>query len=139
MAEFGGEDKYEYEYIPPKENENGKQQDTETRDSLLAVRLQHAADFQEATWAWISAAPGEDKQIADKRNELASKLEENYWLLDPHVRAKSMYDRLDMVQSPRHKKSTGATPADGVARSISEKRSSEVVTTTPITVTEGKE
>lgn len=139
MAEFGGEDKYEYEYVPPKENENEKQQDVATRDSLLAVRLQHATDFQEATLAWISAASGEDKPSADKRNELAGKLEENYWLLDPYVRARSMYDRLGMIQSPGHKKSAAATPVGDAARSISEKRSSEVVTTTPITVTEGKE
>lgn len=138
MKEVGGDDSYDYEYVEPKDNENEKQQDTATRDSLMAVRLQHAADFQDATLSWISSSSGEDKKSADKRDKLAGMLEENYWLLDPFVRAKSMFDRQGMVH-PHQKKSATSTPVDSAARSISEKRSSEIVTTTPITVAEATE
>jgi hypothetical protein len=138
IKEVGGDNPYEYAWIEPKEGENEKLKDTATRDSLLAVRLQYAADIQEATKAWMACSDAEEeKQIKEKREDLVSKLSENYWLLDPYVRATSIYDRMGLLPP---KKSVPATPVSGVngvngAHSISEKRSADpLVTAKPIAV-----
>ena len=126
---MGGDDDYEYEYMDPVSGENDKMKDATTRDSLLAVRLQHAQDFQDATIAWLTAPPGENKEIKEKRHAIAEKLRENYWLLDPYVRARAMVDRQGFIQSPY-----AAKPAAGSTSkpaSVSEKNG-EVVTTKPI-------
>ena len=124
---MGGDDDYEYEYIPPVEGENEKMKDATTRDSLLAVRLQHAQDFQDATIDFLTATGDEAKALREKRHAIAEKLSENYWLMDPYVRARAMVDRQGFVQSP-HAKPVAGTSKPG---SLAEK-TSEVVTTKPI-------
>lgn len=125
---MGGDDDYEYEYVDPVPGENDKMKDAATRDSLLAVRLQHAQDFQDATIAWLTAPPGENKELKEKRHAIAEKLRENYWRLDPYVRARAMVDRQGFLQSPyAAKPAAGSKPA-----SVSEKIN-EVVTTKPVT------
>ncbi|KAL1956304.1 hypothetical protein VTO42DRAFT_7477 [Malbranchea cinnamomea] len=125
---MGGDDDYEYEYIEPVPGENEKMKDTATRDSLLAARLQYASEFQDATMAWIDAAPGEGKDIKEKRHALAEKLRENYWQLDPYVRARSMLDRQGVLQNPYASKPETAAKAP----SVSEKTNGEIVTTKPV-------
>lgn len=131
IKEVGGANDYEYKYIEPVPEENTKQQDTETMKSLMAARFQFAADYQDASLSWMTADKEKAAELKKQRHELAGKLHENYWLLDPYVRARSLYDRQGVIP-PSSKK---ATPTRSVSiKSLSEKHSGEVVTTRPITV-----
>lgn len=89
----GGED-WEYKYIEPVSGENDKMKDTEARDKLIAAREDIVKQFEAATLAWIKNPAGDEvKAIKDKRETLASQLKDNYWQVDPYVRARSLYDR----------------------------------------------
>lgn len=48
--------------------------------------------FEEATKRWIA---GEDAS-AD-RDAIANELNENYWKLDPYIRARTLYDRIGAI------------------------------------------
>ncbi|DAA76602.1 TPA_exp: CRAL/TRIO domain protein [Trichophyton benhamiae CBS 112371] len=114
IKSLGGEDEYEYKYIEPIEGENDKQKDTARRDELLKTRMEMAGAFQEATLAWTasksnSATSEEETYIKKTRTELAEKLCENYWQLDPYIRARSMYDRLGLIPPPKEAKELSAT------------------------------
>lgn len=87
MKELGGDEEYEYSYIEPVEGENQQMLDTSRRDELLEERKGLVKYFENETVAWTQ---GEE---ADGRMRLAQRLTENYWQLDPYVRARSLYDR----------------------------------------------
>ncbi|GBF65823.1 CRAL-TRIO domain-containing protein [Trichophyton mentagrophytes] len=114
IKSLGGEDEYEYKYVEPIEGENDKQKDTARRDELLKTRMEMAGAFQEATLAWTasksnSATSEEETYIKKTRTELAGKLCENYWQLDPYIRARSMYDRLGLIPPPKEAKEISTT------------------------------
>ncbi|KAK8097865.1 uncharacterized protein PG998_013351 [Apiospora kogelbergensis] len=88
--ELGGKDPWEYSYVEPITDENAKMRDTVTKEQLLAARA-----FEEATRQWISKPKDEDTKT--RRNELAARIiKENYWQLDPYIRARSLWDRIGM-------------------------------------------
>jgi len=87
MKELGGDEEYEYSYIEPVEGENQQMLETSRRDELLEERKGLVKYFEDETVAWTQ---GEE---AGGRTRLAQRLTENYWRLDPYVRAKSLYDR----------------------------------------------
>ncbi|EEQ30390.1 phosphatidylinositol transfer protein csr1 [Microsporum canis] len=125
LKSLGGDDEYEYKYIEPTEGENDKQKDTASRDELLKTRMEIATAFQDATLSWAglksnSTANGES-DIKRTRNELADKLRENYWQLDPYIRARSMYDRLGLIPPS---KETTELPSSA---QLSEKTNGETV------------
>lgn len=91
--ELGGTRHYEYEYIPPKENENILMKDTETRDKLYAERGAMFDELEELTVQWVRASGEESNTINAKRQEVIAKIKANYWQLDPYVRARTIYDR----------------------------------------------
>ena len=96
----GAED-WTYSYAEPStdSDENAKLSDTETRDRLLAARAQLYKAYEDATMEWIQA--GEDKvKVAEakrKREEVADRLKEDYWGVDPYLRARSYYDRIGVL------------------------------------------
>lgn len=96
----GAED-WTYSYVEPSpdSDENAKLSDTETRDRLLAARAQLYKAYEDATMEWIQA--GEDKtKVAEakkKREEVAERLREDYWGVDPYLRARSYYDRIGVL------------------------------------------
>ena len=102
IKELDGPEKWEYSYPPPVPSENDKMKDTETRDSIFSKRKELTDAFEEASLTWISASYKKDTPLressAAKRSELIKKLENNYWDLDPYIRAVSLYDRLGIVQ-----------------------------------------
>lgn len=92
MAELDGDEKWEYTYIEPVAGENkmmsegaGKKEELETE------RRTDVRAFEKETIAWANASGGVD--VGEGREGLKLKLRENYWRLDPFVRAKSHYDR----------------------------------------------
>ncbi|KAM0448619.1 hypothetical protein ACHAPV_010020 [Trichoderma viride] len=96
LKELGGDEDWEYKYVEPIAGENDAMKDTETRGKLVGVREKLMKEYEEATLQWIDKS--DSKEIIDKRGQLATQLRENYWQLDPYVRARSLYDRQGILQ-----------------------------------------
>lgn len=99
LKELDGEEDWEYKYIEPTPGENAKMSDTATRDGLLAAREKLYQEYEEVTLRWIK----EPQNVALKaqRDDIAAKLRTDYWVLDPYVRARSMYDRMGWIQGEK--------------------------------------
>ncbi|KAK3942080.1 Cral trio domain protein [Diplogelasinospora grovesii] len=93
--ELEGEEDWEYKYVEPVPGENDKMKDTQTRDRLLAARELLVKEYEAATINWIKNPT--DDSIKAKRDALAARLREDYWNLDPYVRARSFYDRTGVL------------------------------------------
>lgn len=96
---YGGDDPWEYKYLEPVVGENAHMQDEEKRKEIQAERNELAAQFDQTTIEWMALDPKSDeaKEKASKRLELAKSLRENYWKLDPFIRARSYYHRAGVV------------------------------------------
>lgn len=102
MKELDGEEDWEYKYVEPQPGEDKLMEDTATRDRLLAERQELAKEMQAATISWISANSKNNKEAiataTEERNKLVERLRAQYWELDPYVRSRSFYDRLNIIQ-----------------------------------------
>lgn len=102
--ELDGPEAWEYKYVEPAPGENDRMADTEARDKVTAEREELVRGFETATLDWIraSARAGFEREKAAEaktaREALAAKLRENYWRLDPYIRARSLYDRKNMLK-----------------------------------------
>ena len=96
--ELGGDDPYEYIYPEPIEGENAKMADA-AKASLETERQELVAKYEKTVFQWI--AEGEATKSAEERRKerdtVAEGLRNNYWKLDPYVRARSLYDRIGLV------------------------------------------
>ncbi|KAI9752695.1 MAG: hypothetical protein M4579_005533 [Chaenotheca gracillima] len=94
--QLGGGEDWQYHYSEPQPDENRKMADKSTRDSLNTTRMDIVNRFEQATLYWINI-PRSEKASSDEtvkqRDKLADELKDNYWQIDPFVRAKSVYDR----------------------------------------------
>ena len=97
IKELGGDEDWEYQYVEPVPGENDLMKDTETREKLLAERQKLVNEYEDATLQWINK-PEASKDLLPKRNTLATQLKEDYWRLDPYLRARSLYDRQGILQ-----------------------------------------
>ncbi|KAH9213019.1 CRAL-TRIO domain-containing protein [Leptodontidium sp. 2 PMI_412] len=97
IKELGGDENWEYHYAEPTPGENDLMKDTATRDKLLKEREILVNDYEKATLDWINGT-GDMAAVKTKRNELANGLRDDYWRLDPYVRARSIYDRVGLIQ-----------------------------------------
>ncbi|KAH6886478.1 hypothetical protein B0T10DRAFT_81685 [Thelonectria olida] len=95
IKELEGEEAWEYKYIEPIAGENDKMKDTATRDRLLAAREELVKKFEHATRQWIRTP---DEVIKAEREHLSKQLREDYWNLDPYIRARTLYDRQGSIQ-----------------------------------------
>jgi hypothetical protein len=93
ISELGGDEKWEYKYIEPSPQENVLMEDASARKELSSVRQNYVEDYEKKTFDWIR---GQDTR-AD-RDTIAKALNENYWKLDPYIRARSLLDRTGMIQ-----------------------------------------
>ena len=99
IKELGGEENWEYKFIEPIEGEDETMKDHETKQKLLDERNEDVLEYQKKTFDWINAGSGEAGQrVKDQRDEIARKLNDNYWRLDPYVRARTLYDRVGMIE-----------------------------------------
>ncbi|PKS10863.1 hypothetical protein jhhlp_002620 [Lomentospora prolificans] len=78
--------------------ENALMADNATRDRLLEARWGLVEDYEQLTLDWVRSAGEEDTNYKKARAAIAEKLRENYWDLDPYLRARSLYDRLGMIK-----------------------------------------
>ncbi|KAM0249369.1 hypothetical protein ACHAQJ_009085 [Trichoderma viride] len=98
LKELGGDEDWDYRYVEPIAGENDLMKDTEARGSLLGAREKLVKEYEDATVQWIHKPGGESKDVTGKRDNLAIQLRENYWKLDPYLRARSLYDRQGILQ-----------------------------------------
>jgi len=94
LKELDGQEDWDYTYAEPIPGENDKMKDTATRDNLLRTRELLYRDFEEATLEWIKDHGDEHGPTTRaKRDSIARQLREDYWKVDPYIRARSLYDR----------------------------------------------
>lgn len=139
--ELDGDEDWTYKYVEPVPGENDKMKDTATRDSLIAAREDLYKDYENATIEWIHNP--QSAEIKARRNDIAARLKQGYWVLDPYIRARSLYDRIGVLQPggkvdyypPPSAALTAATATASTADPvISEKTSAAVSTPTPAPV-----
>ena len=92
MKELGGEENFTYEYVEPVEGENAQMSDTASKEKILAERKELVKSYETETMLW---AHGEED--GQGRGRIAERLAENYWRLDPLIRARSLYDRTGVI------------------------------------------
>ncbi|KAI9643317.1 phosphatidylinositol transfer protein csr1 [Ciborinia camelliae] len=96
LKELGGDEDWEYKFVDPVPGENDMMKDTVTRDKLLKEREKIVDAYEQATVEWINTE-GSKPEIKTRRTELAKELRDDYWRLDPYVRARSLCDRLGVM------------------------------------------
>jgi hypothetical protein len=100
IKELDGDENWEYKYVEPVAGENDKMKDTQTRDRLLAEREEVVKKFEQTTRDWIRHPEGEQgKELKVEREKISKQLKEGYWVLDPYIRARTLYDRQGAIQS----------------------------------------
>ncbi|RYO77187.1 hypothetical protein DL764_010235 [Monosporascus ibericus] len=97
--DLDGEEDWTYRYVEPAAGENDRMKDAAARDRLLKEREGLYAEYEQNTVAWINEADAENRaSIQSSRNQVAKKLRDQYWQLDPYIRARSLYDRLGVIK-----------------------------------------
>lgn len=97
-SELGGDEKWTYEYPEPVPGENDKMKDTATKSTLESERGEIVNKYENTVLQWIHE--GEGASMEEKRKErdsVAEQLRQNYWRLDPYVRARTLYDRMGVL------------------------------------------
>ncbi|KAL8713956.1 MAG: hypothetical protein Q9220_002102 [cf. Caloplaca sp. 1 TL-2023] len=97
IKELGGDDPYEYHYEEPKSSENDLMSDQSTIQRLLTERADVVKEYEKTTQEWIADSSNRTK-LQQQRNDLADRLRSGYWQLDPYIRARSLYDRIDLIK-----------------------------------------
>ncbi|RMZ70305.1 phosphatidylinositol transfer CSR1 [Pyrenophora seminiperda CCB06] len=118
-TEQGGDEKWEYKYPEPVPGENDKMKDEGPKMELQTERQQIVDNYEATVLEWIH--DGDSTPLEDKRKErdaIAEQLRLNYWKLDPYVRAKTLYDRMAVIQEggkldfyPKASEPAAAVPA----------------------------
>jgi DNA-binding NtrC family response regulator len=102
MKELEGDEDWEYKYPEFKAGENKAMEDTAKRDDLIGQRQEIARELESATMEWIMACRQDNKDaipgIKKKRSDIIERLGAQYWDLDAYVRARSLYDRNNVIQ-----------------------------------------
>ncbi|KAL8656614.1 MAG: hypothetical protein Q9210_000152 [Variospora velana] len=121
VKELGGDDPYEYHYVEPKAGEDEKMSDESTRQQLVDERARTVKEYEKITQEWIADSQNR-ATLQERRNDVAERLRSGYWQLDPYVRARSLYDRVGLIQGgviqsygepPNAPKDPAAVPQNG--------------------------
>jgi len=115
-TELGGEEKWEYKFPEPVPGENDKMAEEKPKQELQSERQQIVDNYETSVLEWVHAgegAPADEKR--KERDSIAEQLRQNYWKLDPYVRARSLYDRMGVLQSEGKLDFYGQTPQPAAA------------------------
>lgn len=97
--ELGGDEDWVYKFPEPVPGENDTMKDEATRQKIEADRTQIVSRYESAILEWIKAGT-QSENIERRRTErdtIAEDLRKNYWVLDPYVRARTLYDRMGVI------------------------------------------
>lgn len=97
-TELGGQERWEYQYVEPRAGENEMLREQHVKEKVESDRMRLVDDYEKATVEWCRSVSGGQGQSRN-RTELAQKLIENYWVLDPFIRARSLYDRTGVLNN----------------------------------------
>ncbi|KAF1956549.1 CRAL/TRIO domain-containing protein [Byssothecium circinans] len=101
ITDLGGDEKWTYEYVEPKEGENKLMADDAQRDVVQGERTELVRRYEKSILEWVAEGSSEKgKSLEDRRKErdaVAEDLRRNYWKLDPYVRARSLWDRTGII------------------------------------------
>ena len=92
VKELEGDEAYDYKYIEVQDGENKAMEDSAGREKLESERKDVLTAYERDTVAWAQSK-GDGKTRLSMRDQLR----DNYWKLDPYVRARSHYDREGML------------------------------------------
>lgn len=98
-AELGGDEKWEYQYVEVKEGENTKMKEEEPRAKLQEERAGLVKKYESSILQWVNEGE-KGKSLEERRTErdsIAEELRQNYWKLDPYLRARTLYDRIGLI------------------------------------------
>jgi hypothetical protein len=97
---YGGQDSWEYKYIEPAQGE-GARIGSEKKLQVEADRTVLLRQFEQLSLEWVQLKPdsSDATRKVTERRELAEQLRDNYWRLDPFVRARTGYDRAGVINA----------------------------------------
>ncbi|KXT03763.1 hypothetical protein AC578_721 [Pseudocercospora eumusae] len=90
--ELGGNEDWEWKWPEPVPGEDDQMKDTAGKQKVMAERNELIKSYEDETMAWCE---GKDK--GEGRPRIAQRIAENYWKLDPYVRARTPYDRTGVI------------------------------------------
>ena len=91
--DMGGHEPYKYSYVQPVKGENKSLEETTLKDELQKRRAEVVKEYEEVTKKWLLG----EKEAEASRKELTERLRTGYWELDPHVRSRTLYDRIGVI------------------------------------------
>ncbi|PSN62580.1 CRAL/TRIO domain-containing protein [Corynespora cassiicola Philippines] len=98
-VDLGGDEKWEYKYVEPVAGENAKLAEAAPREELQTARNELVKKYEGTILEWIHEGD-KGKGLEERRKErdtVAEELRNNYWKLDPYVRARTLYDRIGVI------------------------------------------
>lgn len=97
---LGGRLKEDYEYIEPVKGENWRLSDFKTKKLLQDERADLILELLEASVRWVGSKETSIKNQTRNRMEVLWKaIEDNSRVLDPYIRARALYDRLELSRT----------------------------------------
>lgn len=119
IKELDGDEDWEYHYAEPVPGENDAMKEEESRKALEASRNEVVQEYQTKTFEWIAKGTGpEAEKVKEERHALAKKLNENYWKIDKHIRARTYYDRTGMLSPDGQINFYPSPPGQGANKDI---------------------
>ncbi|ETS75777.1 hypothetical protein PFICI_12721 [Pestalotiopsis fici W106-1] len=99
QTDYGGGDAWDYEYVEPEASEDERLKDIEKRDEIQKERDELIQAFEKETAQWASIST-DDPSMSEKqsnRKDVADQIRQNYWKLDPYIRARTYHQRVGIV------------------------------------------
>jgi hypothetical protein len=101
---YGGQDSWEYNYIAPVAGEGVAGEgvtEAEKRGEIQAERDELMRKFEDlsAEWAKLDPESADGRQKLADRADVAKQLGENFWKIDPYLRARTYYHRAGVIGS----------------------------------------
>lgn len=100
-AELGGAEDWTYVYPEPVPGENEAMKDVASRERIEAERKGIVERYESEVLEWIRVGTTKEEGEIEKRraarDAVAEQLRSNYWVLDPYVRARTLYDRMGVL------------------------------------------
>lgn len=119
---MGGDDDFEYSYPEPVPNENWQMSNVEARGKLMEEHAKASISFEDATRDLITATRHGDPDIEDIKSRRAVCVQEVrkiFWMVDPMVRSRTIYDRWGLIDLRRNAALQGDMFAPGTDKLLS--------------------
>lgn len=100
-ADLGGDEDWAYTFPEPVPGENDAMKDVAARERVEQERKGVVERYERAILQWVKAGTQADVNVIEQRRKerdaIADELRRNYWVLDPYVRARTLYDRMGVI------------------------------------------